>query len=577
MKFTRSVWDSLVGLPSSSLPRALVRGGSALAIFLLFGASLCFGQGTYTAASCSRSDVNAVINGPTHTAVNGDVIVIPTTGSPCTWTSGITINGVGIDITGTGTPNTGGGTFGSGTPNTTLIDNAGAPYFTFTGLIYGETAKVELLTMDAAGATGTWTSTVSFTGTCTTSGCPNVRVDNINYTANTWASVIPNGAFVLVDDVFGVVDHVTANESNLNTTASAGPPLVDVSYGSWQGVGTYGDNSFATADTFGTNQTFYIENNYTTAIRTTDNDVAPVGAQDGGARVVCRFNDIAAMNLSSGVCGFHATAWGGRFRGQRQVENYYNTVDCPTTSSCNLAFSVESGTGLIFANTFACQGGGTGCAFNYSSEVNIPRANGEGQSPWNNCDGTQPWDQAPYTTSSPYSQCLDQAGTGQGLLLENATPVLASNPSCSGAGACPPNAARDPVYEAGDTGRFNSAMHVASSRLVANLDYYDEVSQTAQTSATSPFNGTSGTGYGTLANRPTSCTAGVGYWATDQGSWNSYNSSQEGELFVCTSANTWTMKYEPYTYPHPLTTGGGSLGSGDDPPNPPTDLTAAVE
>src|SRR4051812_7606799 len=32
---------------------------------------------TFTAASCNRADVNAVINGPTHTAVNGDVIQIP--------------------------------------------------------------------------------------------------------------------------------------------------------------------------------------------------------------------------------------------------------------------------------------------------------------------------------------------------------------------------------------------------------------------------------------------------------------------------------------------------------------------
>src|SRR5262249_7489940 len=32
---------------------------------------------TYNAASCNRSDVNAVINGPTHVAVDGDVIQIP--------------------------------------------------------------------------------------------------------------------------------------------------------------------------------------------------------------------------------------------------------------------------------------------------------------------------------------------------------------------------------------------------------------------------------------------------------------------------------------------------------------------
>src|SRR5882757_11249326 len=109
---------------------------------LFFLAPLAKAQGTFTAASCNRSDVNAVINGPTHTAVTGDKIIIPA--GSCTWTSGITISGVGIDITGTGSPNTGAGTVGAGTPNTTLIENASAPLFTFIGLRTGQTAKVEL-------------------------------------------------------------------------------------------------------------------------------------------------------------------------------------------------------------------------------------------------------------------------------------------------------------------------------------------------------------------------------------------------------------------------------------------------
>jgi hypothetical protein len=74
---------------------------------------------------------------------------------------------------------------------------------------------------------------------------------------------------------------------------------------------------------------------------------------------------------------------------------------------------------------------------------------------------------------------------------------------------------------------------------------------------------TTGTGYGTLAQIPTSCTPGPGgtyytsptgsygvaYWATDANSGN-------GELYVCTSANTWTAVYQPYIYPHPLDTNG---------------------
>src|SRR5437773_7738683 len=43
---------------------------------LLFLAPSAKAQGTYTAASCNQSDVNAVINGPTHTAVDGDTIKI---------------------------------------------------------------------------------------------------------------------------------------------------------------------------------------------------------------------------------------------------------------------------------------------------------------------------------------------------------------------------------------------------------------------------------------------------------------------------------------------------------------------
>jgi hypothetical protein len=52
---------------------------------------------TYTAASCNQGDVNAVINGRTHTAVKGETIKIPA--GPCTWTSGITVpSHIGISI-----------------------------------------------------------------------------------------------------------------------------------------------------------------------------------------------------------------------------------------------------------------------------------------------------------------------------------------------------------------------------------------------------------------------------------------------------------------------------------------------
>jgi hypothetical protein len=55
------------------------------------------------------------------------------------------------------------------------------------------------------------------------------------------------------------------------------------------------------------------------------------------------------------------------------------------------------------------------------------------------------------------------------------------------------------------------------------------------------FKGTTGVGVGPLADKPKTCTKGVGYWATDTKT-----------LYVCTGTDTWMAYYTPYTYPHPL-------------------------
>jgi hypothetical protein len=106
-----------------------------------------------------------------------------------------------------------------------------------------------------------------------------------------------------------------------------------------------------------------------------------------------------------------------------------------------------------------------------------------------------------------------------------------------------------------------------SDHIKPNRDFYNAVSAGAQVSPTSPFNGSTGMGFGTQANRPTTCTSstlesggGVGYFATDQG--------PAGTLYRCSAANTWTVQYVPYTYPHPLRGGSG----GGSAPNPPTNL-----
>ena len=89
-----------------------------------------------------------------------------------------------------------------------------------------------------------------------------------------------------------------------------------------------------------------------------------------------------------------------------------------------------------------------------------------------------------------------------------------------------------------------------------NRDYFNW--KGPQTSKTSPFDGTSGVGSGTHAERPTTCTPGldgngapgVGYWETDTNTF-----------FVCTAANSWSAYYKPYIYPHPLVSGKSPASS----------------
>jgi len=83
------------------------------------------------------------------------------------------------------------------------------------------------------------------------------------------------------------------------------------------------------------------------------------------------------------------------------------------------------------------------------------------------------------------------------------------------------------------------------------------------------FDGTIGVGCGTLDARPTTCTTGVAYWATNQRCDNldgmvgaSPSTPISGTLYKCTSTDTWEPYYTPYTYPHPLRRLGNQLSGG---------------
>lgn len=154
--------------------------------------------------------------------------------------------------------------------------------------------------------------------------------------------------------------------------------------------------------------------------------------------------------------------------------------------------------------------------------------------------------------------CRDQIGRSTDASLWGATTF--PNPA--------PAQASQPAYifhnlEGGSTevtvrlnceGNGIPCTHQSVNHIVANRDYYI---------LNASFNGSSGVGRGTLAtmNGITSCTNGVGFWATDGGrNWKTSNGSgNDGGLYVC-SSNSWVLTYTPYDDPHPLiaATGGAS-------------------
>jgi len=77
-----------------------------------------------------------------------------------------------------------------------------------------------------------------------------------------------------------------------------------------------------------------------------------------------------------------------------------------------------------------------------------------------------------------------------------------------------------------------------------------------------------GIGQGTTPPTGT-CTTGTAYWVTSTpGATTDPSVIQNAVLYQCTSTNTWTKYYTPYTYPHPLRSSTSTPA-----PAPPTNLS----
>lgn len=400
---------------------------------------LAHAQATYTAASCNYADVNSCVNGSggtcspsDHTVVNGDIVQIPA--GTCTWTQQLVgPSGVNFELVGTGSPNIGSSTTGAnsscanGTTGTLIIDDYTGNY----GMIemrpsYNATynvpaARVSCMAIDPYSTSTALWDPILVAGTCSSANCPAIRVDNITFGLNTPWSENGNSsdaeAGMLIENVFGVIDHNSIGSSSLPATGPAGFELFNSELGAYLGSGSYGDNSWVQADSLGNANNLFAENNldYNAGyLAMTDSEQADAFTNRGGARTVMRYNVVYQGSSNNGGYGLfqdHGTDSGGRARGAREAEVYKNTLHCQgTTVNCyGVDGSLRSGTGLLFGNTFTSTLGAGPWI-----DLNAIRNDVSSWNPFSpNCGGFSPWD---VNDSASLSSTYTISSTGTGVI-----------------------------------------------------------------------------------------------------------------------------------------------------------------
>lgn len=524
-----------------------------------------------TAASTSEADVLAAL--PSSGNANATVVVTIPAGNS-TWTTNanytvpsavtnLTIQGQST-VSCTGTAGTSGYAC-SATDNTIIVDSSppGSCCTPLLNISTGATSSYFRLT----GITirGTSSSNLKYTGIIEFWGSSHsLRIDHNHFDAITDGET--NGTMVqLYGPMEGVADHNLFDLYTNNTYGSVtsgirtGNDLNDT-------IGD-GDGAWASPSNWGSSAFFFEESNVFNG--GVSNDC------ENSGWYVARYNTYNDMALP---VQNHATKSDVEpQRGCREEEIYHNYWSGPGGSPEDTAISLKGGPSLIWGNNVAS--GYNHLLVAETDRNGITRDERATPGGWGTCwngaagapggaNGPTAWDGNSDTYGYP---CLDGIGRGQTVQSLNGQGQPNRLNSSTGTIAWPQQYL-EPIYAFDNSGTlgYYTLDHVTH----LNRDVYlDNAS----------FNGTTGTGTGLLSARPATCTAGPGgtygasptgsygvaYWATDANSGN-------GELYVCTATNTWTGIYQPYTYPHPLVT-GGNVGSSSDAPVPPAGLSAIVQ
>lgn len=520
---------------------------------------------TCTAASASESDFLAAL--PSSKNTNATVVVNIPAGTS-SWTTpfmynvpsgvtNLTIQGATtVNCTGTAGTSSYGCTASDATViadsipgNTWFQLTTGSPstFFRFTGI-----------TMQGGSGAGTKYGALGIYGSS-----HNVRIDHDHFNIAGYSSSIVGGWVRFYGPELGVIDHNVADQGP-NTNSDWNAFQIVTSAAAFEDSIGNGDGTFQVASQWGTINFVFIENNQINGGYGNDCDAAGL--------FVMRYNAFYGVTVAEQT---HATKTdAGSLRGCRGFEFYHNYMTAGTIEEDAMT-GTKGTTGLIWGNTMQS---GTAYRFwaastdrqtNAQTETNTPAGWGYCGTSVNSNGVGAPWD-GNSNTASGYP-CLDGIGRGQTTQALNGANLPKRLNSATGTIAWP-HQYLEPFYLWMNSVGSAIEVNIRDSSTTQNVDVFADNAN---------FNGTTGTGFGPSASRPSTCTSGpggtyytsptgsygVGYFATDANGGN-------GELYVCTSTNTWTGIYQPFTYPHPLVAGNGTGGNS---PPPPQNVTTTVQ
>jgi hypothetical protein len=516
-----------------------------LFVVLLLTACAAAKAAIISADSVQGADVQKALN----RAKAGDTVVIPN--GSANWTQEVSWNvPANVTLKGAGTSATGGG------DQTVITDNY-ASGNALLNVTINSTGVFRMTGITVKSGSGS----IKDGGTVKVSGPGKMRIDHCHFIASSAANY---KIVAFWNAVFGVMDHCI-----LDLTGTNALYFYNGRHGAGDDVGNY---EWTLPTAFGSSDFFFIEDNII-------NGDVPGGRvystrvldSTSASRVVVRFNTLHQTCVAED----HATGHAGNDRGTRAKEVYGNLATSSLALDPNrMPVDCSSGTALVWGNSWNNVYKSL-YRFNVTRKNNdtypqvaTPKGWGYAGTAYNGKGSNWDGGSVNGTDTTLGYPCLDQPGRGQGDLLTGDHPNKINKTTGT---ISWPHQALEPMYFWDNYGNIVRGWggfvvdNQTNGRVVENRDYYLPASG-VQTSPTSPFDGTVGVGWGTLANRPTTCTPGVAYFATDQGSWNKSTSNPygvqrngaDGALYKCTATNVWTLYYTPYTYPHPLQTGASS-------------------